>query len=287
MHSEYSSRITDYREYDSATSEGESMHGPAVASLFIGRTCGVAPGAELIYKAVPSGRNFNFQAYALFDIIEQNKSLPLKDKIRIVSCSIGYMEERPEPGLERWIKAIKTAESEGIIVSDVGDRTGVDYIGGGTCGDKNDVDSYDIALFMTEDKDEELKRLISERDIDGLLRKTRKIKGKQVEHISDINLKKMIEKSLDEKRNEIIIPSDYRTMASNTGPEDYMYNGKGGMSWSVPYISGLFALALQINPNLRKEVLAEAVNKTVILNKKGLRVINPRGFIEAIRREEK
>ncbi len=76
-------------------------------------------------------------------------------------------------------------------------------------------------------------------------------------------------------------------MASNTGPEDYMYNGKGGMSWSVPYISGLFALALQINPNLRKEVLAEAVNKTVILNKKGLRVINPRGFIEAIRREEK
>ena len=48
----------------------------------------------------------------------------------------------------------------------------------------------------------------------------------------------------------MIIPSDYRSMSSNTGPEEYMYNGKGGMSWSVPYLAGLFALALQINPGL-------------------------------------
>ena len=34
------------------------MDGPAVASLLVGKTCGVAPGAELVYKATTIRKRF-------------------------------------------------------------------------------------------------------------------------------------------------------------------------------------------------------------------------------------
>lgn len=283
-HAEYAQNIIDYKEYGDAKDEEVSMHGPAVASLLVGKTCGIAPGAELVYKATPSGRVFELRAKALMDIVESNKTAEPNGKVRIVSCSIGYMEENPEPGLEQWIAAIKKAEEEGIIIVDVADRNGVDFLGGGTSGDKNNIDNYDEALFWADSRDAEFKKLVSERDTDGILKKLRETKKKETANMSDSDLRKKIEDSLTEKRQEIIIPSDYRTMASNTGPEEYLYNGKGGMSWAVPYLAGLFALALQVNPNLTREEIADAINKTARMNKKGLRVVNPRGFIEAIKK---
>ena len=285
-HSEYTSNIIDYKEFGDAKDEDISMHGPAVASLLIGKTCGVAPGAELVYRSTPSGMDFNHKADALLDIIEFNKTLSPKDRVRVVSASVGYMEEKPKPDLKRWIEAIKKAEAEGIIVSDVSNRTGVDYIGGGANGDKNDPDSYGRALFLKDREDEEINKIFAESDgdINLILQKLREIKKDKVSNIPDSILIEKIRKALDEREKEIIVPCDYRTMASNAGPEDYMYNGKGGMSWAVPYLSGLFALALQINSNLTKEEMANAINKTAILNKKGLKIINPRGFIEAIQK---
>lgn len=284
QHSEYASNIVDYKEIGDAKDEDISMHGPAVASLLVGKECGVAPGAELVYRATPPGRDFNHKADALLDIIEFNKTLPLKDRIRVVSCSIGYKEEKPEQGLERWIEAIKKAEAEGIIVSDVGDRTGVDYIGGGTSGNKANPENYDRALFSRDQEDKDLDKIFAESggDIDLILQKIRGVKKNEVLNIPDSVLREKIQRALYERGKEIIIPCDYRTMASNAGPNEYMYNGKGGMSWAVPYLSGLFALAFQINPNLTKKEIAGAINKTAIVNKKGFKVVNPKGFIEAI-----
>jgi len=244
-HVEYFSRIVDYKEYGGADKEQISMHGPAVTSLLVGKTCGVAPEVDLIYRSTPSGRNFNYKADALLNIIEFNKTLSSKNKIRIVSCSIGYMEKNSEIGLRRWIGTIKYAENENILIVDVGKRTGVNYIGGGAGGDKNDINNYDVALFFSSD-----------------------YKNKEVNKIKE----------------EIIIPSDYRTMASNAGYREYVYNGKGGMSWSVPYLTGLFALAFQINPNLTKKKIADAINKTVSINKKGFKIINPIGFIKSVQK---
>jgi hypothetical protein len=246
-HAEYAKNIVDYKEYGDAEDEDVSMHGPAVASLLIGKMCGVAPGAELVYKATPSGRVFELRAKALMDIVESNKTAEPGKKVRIVSCSIGYRENNPEPGLDQWIDAIKKAEEEGIIVVDVSFRNGVEFIGGGTRFDKDNADTYEPALFLKE-MDEN----------DG---------GNRAAMVAD----------------RVVIPNDYRSMASLAGPEEYMYDGKGGMSWSVPYLAGLFALALQVNPNLIKQEIADAINGTASLNKNGLKVVNPRGFVEAIK----
>ena len=70
-HPEYKDSIADYSEYGETEKEAVSMHGPAVASLLVGKNCGVAPGAKLVYKAVPAGRSFLFEAKALNDIVEK------------------------------------------------------------------------------------------------------------------------------------------------------------------------------------------------------------------------
>jgi len=237
-HSEYAQNIVDYKEYGNVRNEEMSMHGPAVASLLVGKECGVAPGAELVYKATPSGRDFNYKADALLDIIKANENLPIEERVRVISCSIGYWEDKSEPGQERWIEAIKKAEEGGIMFVDTISRNGFDFIGGGASNDKEDIDDYNRALFLSE----------------------------------------------TEKSNEIIIPSDYRTMASNKGDGEYVYNGKGGMSWAVPYSAGLFALALQVNPDITKEEIADAMNETVSANKKGLKIVDPKAFIDAVRK---
>ena len=290
VYDEYASKIIDYKEFGNTDDEEISLHGTAVSSLLVGKTCGVAPGSKLVYRATQSGvdsdgnRNFNVEADALLDIIELNKSLLQKNKVRIVSCSIGYMETKSEPGLERWIDAIKKAEDEGIIVSDVGERTGIDYIGGGASGDKENIDNYNLALFLEEKEDEELDKLIFQKDVNGILKRLRE-KRNDLINISDIDLREKIQERLNQGKGRdygIVIPSDYRTMASRTGPGEYMYEGKGGMSWSVPYLTGVFALMLQIKPDLKKEQIAEIINKTALPNNKGIKVINPKGIIEAV-----
>jgi len=240
-HREYKDAVVDYSEYGEAKDEGASMHGSAVASLLIGKTCGVAPGAELVYKATPSGRDFEHKAKALMDIVESNKTIEPSKKVRIVSCSIGYMEEKPEHGLDHWIQAIKNAREAGIIFVDTGDSAGMDFVGGGSL-DKENFEGYDFAMFMKKKHET------------GWL------------------------------PEGVVIPSDHRTMASCKGENEYMYNGEGGMSWSVPYLSGIFALALQINPELTQSELNKLVIETAVVNKNGLKIINPKGIIEAIKK---
>lgn len=234
-HKEYKNKIESYSEYGKAKEENPSMHGSAVASLLVGETCGVAPGAKIDYRAIPSGRDFTNWANALKDIIEKNKKSEPDKKIKVVSCSIGYLENRPEPGLDEWIEVIKNAEKEGIIVVDTTERLKINFTGGGTDKDKDNFEEYNPWLNS---------------------------------------------KNKEETLNSIIVPSDYRTMASWKGENEYMYTGKGGLSWSVPYLSGLFTLALQVNPDLKQKEIVDMINQSTITNKKGLKIVNPKGIVE-------
>ena len=283
-HPEYKNSVVDYKEYDEAGKEEVSMHGPAVASLLVGKDCGVAPGARLVYKATPSGRSFLSEAQALKDIIEDNKNVPQNEKVRVVSCSIDYMLEKPEPGLDEWIDALKKAKELGIFVVDVGgNQIDISFSGGGSPENKNDFENY-LSWLREDEGNEELNKNISEGNIEEILKKLREVKKDDLANISDIDLRKKIEALLDKRKKEIVVPSDYRTMASSWNKEgQYMYNGRGGISWSVPYLAGLFALVLQINPNIKREEIAEIINKSATVNKKGLRIVNPKGIIDLVK----
>ena len=51
-HSEYSEALASSEEIGISSEEEMSMHGPAVASLLVGKNCGVSPEAKLHYRAV-------------------------------------------------------------------------------------------------------------------------------------------------------------------------------------------------------------------------------------------
>ncbi|MGM0437341.1 MAG: S8 family serine peptidase [Bacillota bacterium] len=72
--------------------------------------------------------------------------------------------------------------------------------------------------------------------------------------ISSFSYTKLSSYSFDEDDKDILLlPIDGRWMASSTGVEDYVYYSRGAWSMAIPYISGLYALATQVNSGITPE----------------------------------
>jgi beta-lactamase regulating signal transducer with metallopeptidase domain len=118
-HPEFAGKIAAY--HDVGTNREMSMHGPAVASLFVGTQCGTAPGARLYHVAAPSWTGDTaYYAKALDWLVEQSKALPASQKIRVISVSAAPSGRGSpfEKNNEMWDEACKRAEAEGILVLD-------------------------------------------------------------------------------------------------------------------------------------------------------------------------
>ena len=100
-HQEYAERLRLYEE-DNVRSESEAhMHGPAVASIAVGKTVGVAPEADLYYigrwafdaEAAAGGQppvTSKYEAEAIQRFLQINEQLPPDRKIRVISISFGW-----------------------------------------------------------------------------------------------------------------------------------------------------------------------------------------------------
>ena len=82
---------------------------------------------------------------------------------------------------------------------------------------------------------------------------------------------------------------DHRTVANQTDDSSYRYEGNdGGMSWSTPWLAGMYALAKQAKPDVTPEEFWDAAKKTsdeCHNNDSNVyvgRVINPQKLIEAL-----
>lgn len=250
-HEDYKENI-EYYDHEEGKHD-RSMHGVAVSSLLVGKNCGIAPNSKLHYFAVPQNTKVSDIGSALKKLIEHNEHLPKENKIKIVSISKGLVGMKDQDPKEEAdiLNMIKEAERNGIMVVSVSMKKSgddFDFLGIGTASEnKDDFDNYKNWLSL----------------------KARRI-----------------ETSPEKKEKNIFVPSDHRTMASFVGEKEYQYNGKGGISWSVPYLAGVFALALQVNPDLTKKEILEKIKQTAIPNKEGLKVINPMGLIKLIKSEK-
>lgn len=94
-HEEYKDRLKFYEEIHDEEKE-PTIHGAAVSSIAVGKTVGVAPEADLYYIAESSGKtillgsindkyyyDFTYLAKSIDRILEVNKTLPNKKKIRV------------------------------------------------------------------------------------------------------------------------------------------------------------------------------------------------------------
>jgi subtilisin family serine protease len=123
-HVEYGDRIQVYEDADDVTGGWlqTSMHGPAVASIAVGKSVGVAPAADLYYIAsgdcygVTSIQDYDFSCLAkdILRILEINQGLPANRKIRVISMSIGWSPDNE--GYAEISAAVDQAKAAGIFV---------------------------------------------------------------------------------------------------------------------------------------------------------------------------
>jgi len=221
-HVEYKEQLKMYEEIHCSDEEA-SMHGPAVASIAVGKTVGVAPEADLYYIAETHGIvnekgqfdwDLSWLAKSIDRIVEVNKTLPEDKKIRVISISLGIGGNIN--GYEKALESIEKAKQEGIYTVYVGSNQ---YMGLGRNPLKN---ADDITSFT----------------------------------------KREFWKKQEYDNYQLLIPMDSRCTASPTGVNDYVFYRNGGVSWTVPYVAGLYALACQVNPDITPDVFWEEAFNT-------------------------
>jgi len=224
-HVEYADRLRFYEEINWRDWPAD-MHGPAVASIALGKTVGVAPGADLYFIAMMNGEekggkfemDLGYVAQGLDRIVEVNKKLPRAGKIRVVSISLGMVKEWKN--YDAVTRAIERAEQNGILVLTVGNtRFRFDGMERPPLADPEQAGSYAGGIMFV-----------------------RNAAGAPADFLQ--------------------VPMDSRTLADPSGPKDYYFSRIGGQSWIVPWVAGLYALACQAKPAITPEQFWKAALET-------------------------
>lgn len=232
-HMEYREQLASYIEIETGNA-GPQMHGPAVASLLVGKNCGIAPDAILHYWAEPSWkRDYQYRCEALEQIIEYNKEKPLSLQIRIVSISKGFSPD--EPNIDRWKVLLEEAKQNGIYV--IHCSRNMFGVGCPVYENSDDSGNFQLCAFYPN--------------------------------------------PVFQRPGMLFAPVDNRTTASSEGEEAYTFWSRGGLSWGAPYIAGVAALGLQIDPGLTEKQIEQLLYESGSDFQKG-KLINPVGFIRAV-----
>ncbi|HOW68274.1 MAG TPA: S8 family serine peptidase [Candidatus Paceibacterota bacterium] len=232
-HVEYADRLRFYEEIHSPKNAPAQMHGPAVASIAVGRNVGVAPEADLYYIAEMHGTSrsqgdfewdFTWLAQSIHRLLDVNARLPLTNKIRVISISVGWSPS--QKGFAEAQAAVERAKREAVFVVSTSIeqsyRLAFHGLGRDALSDPNLAGSYGPGSWWA------------------------KMFWGGHQQFSP--------------GKRLLVPMDSRCTASPTGTNDYVFYSSGGWSWSVPWISGLYALASQVRPDLTPEIFwAEAL----------------------------
>ncbi len=83
-------------------------------------------------------------------------------------------------------------------------------------------------------------------------------------------------------QGRILVPSCFRTTASNTGRGDYIYWAEGGFSWAIAYVAGVMALGSSVNPQATGDEIIDIIKATATRRSAGDLVIDPVRAIERL-----
>lgn len=217
--------------YTNNADSKESMHGPAVLSLLAGKDIGTAPEAEIYYYGSKSDDTAQLsEAECLYQIIEQNKSLPERKKITMVGFSDNI---DPTENYEQDFRdAAAACEQAGIMVWFCGEYGAASFL---PFSDKNSPSSLTVEHWWGQGQMPKL----------------------------------------------VFAPSAGRTTAATMDGSKYIYWSTGGLSWTMPYVLGLYAIAIEIDPTLTQDQLRQLIVGTAYDNN-GMPLVNPVGFVSAV-----
>jgi hypothetical protein len=263
-HQEYADRLRLYEAMESPAGLPAHMHGTAVASIAVGKTCGVAPGADLYHIASQNMRlnkqgkldlDFTPIAKSINRLLDLNAQLPAQRKIRVISLSMGWSPGTA--GYEETMAAVDRANHERVFVLSTALRhthqVRFDGLNREAMDDPEVFESYAPGSWWAS------------MFWNGEMRFK---PGKR-----------------------LCVPMDARTTASPTGANEYVHYSYAGWSWSVPWLAGLYALACQVCPEVTPELFwqeALKTGRTIQLNHNGETmefgtIADPVRLIEALR----
>jgi serine protease AprX len=229
-----------------------SMHGPAVASLLVGKRCGTAPGARLYFVATPDpGGDAAREARGLDWILEQNRQLPPDQKIRVVSVSSSPSGKNIHPvrNGHLWDEACARAEAAGVLVIDAALHHG--FVGPCNLDPEAPEDASRCAPVPARNQPK-----------------------------------------LYEGRLLAPVGPRTTAEESRKGRYGYQFTGLHeqtfwlhGSSWSMPYVAGVLALGWQVSPGVSAQRMKQLLFESAYVRPGGEKIINPKAFIEALRGE--
>ncbi len=113
-HREFKEQLERY-EVVGAADVPPQMHGPPVASIAVGQTCGVAPRARLSFFAIPMWRPENAPYCDIIDkILKENEAKRPAERIRVVSISTGMFSSQSD--FDRWRDVTRRAAESGLLI---------------------------------------------------------------------------------------------------------------------------------------------------------------------------
>jgi hypothetical protein len=253
-HVEYASRMVHYEELDDFTGRPFEMHAPAMVSLLVGRSVGVAPDALLHYFALDFANSTPERLAAAIDhVVARNGGLAPTDHVRLISISTGYR------GGEREVvdAALARAMAAGVFVlNTVYPVEHVDpplAIRGLGCPPWRDCSRP--GSFTTTPGEE----------------RAWKERGQSVAEV----LRQRAESDRAHGHATLYAPASRRTVAGHLGDRAYRFDVEGGDSEWAPYLVGVLALALQAEPDLRANDLAGLLADGVTVRDDGVNLIDP------------
>ena len=264
-HVEYKDQLRHYEQLGSGAEDGSAeMHAPAVASIAVGKSVGVAPEADLYmicpdWKVVNGQVDFAELARAVDRVVAINQQLPEGRKIRVLSMSIGWTFGwiGSPVGYCAIVKAVNRAKEQGIFV--VSSSLSSTYkgfyfhgLGRDSLADPENPGSYGPGSWWA----------------DRYYRTGRIAEGTEA----------------------LLVPMDSRATAAMCSPVDYAFYAEGGWSWCAPYIAGLYAMACQVKPDVTPAsfwAAALATGDTVTLSRNDTtydfgKIVNPTKLMEAL-----
>jgi membrane protease YdiL (CAAX protease family) len=219
-HEEIAGRLRWYEELSLVYGGRSSMHGSAVSSLAVGRTAGVAPGADLYYFSFGDNLStylwqFHYVAQGIRRVLQLNQVLPPERRIRVISISLGW---NPYQGAGWYdiADAVEEARAQGVLVV----HTSMQFV-------------YDVGYMGLDRKPLDNPDVFESYRLDRYF---------EWSYLSGKMPWKMI-----------LAPMNSRTTADPAGDDQNAFYRQGGLSWTTPWIAGMYALTVQVDPSFTPE----------------------------------
>lgn len=248
-HDEYSDRLVHFEKVG-IVDDNYLYHGTTVASVLVGKKCGVLPEAHLHYFAVNAMDERNVLR-ALERVLSYNDTLKESERIRFINISTGLSENEAV-----FRDLIYEARDKGIIVFSSTMPTVTDppfALREAAYDDRKDMNNLNniiIGDWMNA-------------------------------FLSDSNMSRAdlvrIRKEADGEDGyiNVYLPCARRYVASTEANDKYIYDFDGGLSWATPMLTGLAAMVSQVNPCLSNDDVLRLLADSIVANEKGLNIIDP------------